>query len=82
MTQHSSLTPERWARFSLDQQIANMARPGGASKMDAWFSNIGEFMKGTGAIPTVPAADAYITDAFMKRVAADPKLRAFANKTN
>jgi NitT/TauT family transport system substrate-binding protein len=68
--------------FSLDQQIANMARPGGASKMDAWFSNIGEFMKGTGAIPTVPAADAYITDAFMKRVAADPKLRAFANKTN
>jgi len=25
MTQHSSLTPERWARFSLDQQILMVA---------------------------------------------------------
>ena len=25
MTQHSSLTPERWARFSLDQQILMIA---------------------------------------------------------
>jgi hypothetical protein len=29
----------------------------------------------------VPAASEYITDAFMKRVAADPKLSAFANNT-
>jgi hypothetical protein len=43
---------------------------------------MGEFMKGTGAIPAVPAANAYITDAFMKRVAADPKLREFASRTN
>jgi NitT/TauT family transport system substrate-binding protein len=68
--------------FNLDQQIANMARSGGASKMDGWFTDIGEFMKGTGAIPAVPAADAYITDAYMKRVAADPKLREMANKSN
>ena len=45
-------------------------------------SAIGEFMKGTGAIPTVPPSADYITDAFMKRVAADPKLREFANRTN
>ena len=68
--------------FNLDQQIANMNRAGGASTMDGWFSSIGEFMKGTGAIPAVPSANDYITDAFMKRVAADPKLREFANKTN
>jgi len=68
--------------FNLDQQIANMNRGGGASRMDGWFTAIGDFMKGTGAIPTVPAAGDYITDAFMKRVAADPKLREFANRTN
>ena len=25
MTQHASLTPERWARFSLDQQVLMIA---------------------------------------------------------
>ena len=49
---------------------------------NGWFSNIGEFMRTTGAIPAVPPSADYITDAFMKRVAADPKLRDFANKTN
>jgi ABC-type nitrate/sulfonate/bicarbonate transport system substrate-binding protein len=68
--------------FNLEQQIANMSRAGGASKFDGWFTAMGEFMKGTGAIPAVPAANAYITDAFMKRVAADPKLREFASRTN
>lgn len=68
--------------FNLAQQIQNMDRARGASTTDGWFSAMGEFMKTTGAIPTVPAASEYITDAFMKRVAADPKLRDFANKTN
>ena len=67
--------------FNLEQQIANMARAGAGSRVDGWFSNMGEFMKGTGAIPAVPAAGEYITDEFMKRVAADPKLRDFANRT-
>ena len=67
--------------FNLDQQLANMNRAGGASRMDGWFTQIGEFMKGTGAVPAAPAAADYITDAFMKRVAADPKLREFANNT-
>jgi NitT/TauT family transport system substrate-binding protein len=39
-------------------------------------------MRTTGAIPAVPPSADYITDTFMKRVAADPKLRDFANKTN
>jgi NitT/TauT family transport system substrate-binding protein len=65
--------------FDLDQQLANLSRAGGASRFDGWFTAMGEFMKGTGAIPAVPAANDYITDEFMKRVAADPKLRAFAN---
>jgi NitT/TauT family transport system substrate-binding protein len=65
--------------FNLEQQLAIMSRAGGASKVDGWFTAIGEFMKGTGAIPAVPAASDFITDAYMKRVAADPKLRNFAN---
>lgn len=67
--------------FSLDQQMANMSRASGASKVDGWFTEIGNFMKGTGAIPTVPAATEYITDAYMRRVATDPKLREFANRS-
>jgi NitT/TauT family transport system substrate-binding protein len=67
--------------FSLERQLANMNRGAAASTTDKWFSDIGEFMKGTGAIPAVPASADYITDVFMKRVAADPTLRAFANNT-
>ena len=68
--------------FSLAQQIQNMDRARGASATDGWFSAIGEFMKGSGAIQAVPAPGDFVTDAFMRRVAADPKLRDFANKTN
>jgi ABC-type nitrate/sulfonate/bicarbonate transport system substrate-binding protein len=68
--------------YTLAQQLQNMDRAKGASTADGWFSAIGEFMKGTGAIQAVPQSGDYITDAFMKRVAADPKLREFANKTN
>lgn len=68
--------------FTLAQQLQNMDRARGASTTDGWFGSIGEFMKGTGAIPTVPPSADYITDAFMKRVAADPRLREFANRTN
>ena len=68
--------------FNLMQQLQNMDRGKGASAMDGWFSAIGEFMKGTGAIQAVPQSADYITDAFMKRVAADAKLRDFASKTN
>jgi ABC-type nitrate/sulfonate/bicarbonate transport system substrate-binding protein len=66
--------------FLLDQQLAIMDRSKGASEVDTWFTNIAEFMKGNGTIPSVPAASSYIDDAPMKRVASDPKLKAFATK--
>jgi ABC-type nitrate/sulfonate/bicarbonate transport system substrate-binding protein len=68
--------------FNLSQQLQNMDRAKGASMMDGWFSSIGEFMRGSGAIQAVPQSADYITDAYMKRVAADPKLREIAAKTN
>lgn len=67
--------------FDLAQQIARMDRARGNSDVDSWFTQISLFMRGTGAIQTMPAANDYITDAFMKRVQADPKLRDFANST-
>lgn len=67
--------------FNLQQQLAHMDRARGNSDMDNWFSLIATFMRGSGAISTVPPSKEYITDAYMKRVEADPKLREFANRT-
>jgi NitT/TauT family transport system substrate-binding protein len=68
--------------FDLATQIARMDRARGNSDIDSWFAQISIFIRGTGAIQTVPQPQEFITDAFMKRVAADPKLREFANKSN
>jgi NitT/TauT family transport system substrate-binding protein len=68
--------------FDLAGQLRIMDRSRGASEVDGWMTKIGEFIKGTGAIPEVPAARDYITDEYMKMVNADPKLREFANRGN
>jgi ABC-type nitrate/sulfonate/bicarbonate transport system substrate-binding protein len=68
--------------FDLKQQLGHMDRARGNSDVDTWFGQISIFMRGTGAIQTVPASADYITDIYMKRVQADPKLREFANRTN
>jgi NitT/TauT family transport system substrate-binding protein len=68
--------------FDLEQQLAYMNRAGAASRVDGWFNDIASFMRGSGALQTVPAPVDFVTDAFMKRVAADPKLREFAGRTN
>ena len=67
--------------FDLASQVARMDRSRGNSDMDVWFGQIGIFMRGTGAIQTIPQSGDYITDSYMKRVAADPKLRDFANSS-
>ena len=67
--------------FDLASQVARMDRSRGNSDMDVWFGQIAIFMRGTGAIQTIPQSGDYITDAFMKRVQSDPKLRDFANST-
>ena len=68
--------------FDLTQQLAAMDRARGNSDMDAWFSQISIFMRGTGAIQTVPLSTDFITDTYMKKLHADPKLREFANRSN
>lgn len=66
--------------YSLDAQLKAMARTSGPSQVDGWFSQIGAFMADSGTIPQAPDPKGYIDDSFMKRVAADPKLKAFATE--
>lgn len=66
--------------FGLDEQLKLMARGAGASTVDGWFSEIGKFITDVGTIPVNPDAKSYLTDDFLKRVAADPKLKAFATE--
>ena len=68
--------------FDLSQQLTRMDRSRGNSDMDVWFSQISIFMRGTGAIQSVPQSSDFITDVFMKRVQSDAKLREFASRSN
>lgn len=76
MDQEFALRPT----FGLDEQLKLMSRASGASTMDGWFSEIGKFLTEVGTIPSNSDPKGYITDEFMARVAADPKLRAFATE--
>jgi ABC-type nitrate/sulfonate/bicarbonate transport system substrate-binding protein len=67
--------------FDLAGQLARMDRTRGNSDVDAWFGQIAVFMRGTGALQTVPQPADFITDTFMKRVNSDAKLREFANRS-
>lgn len=66
--------------FGLDEQLALLDRSAGPSKVDGWFSQIGGFMAEVGTLPEAPQPDGFITDDYLKRVAADPKLKAFATE--
>ncbi len=68
--------------LDLAAQLAAMNRSTGPSPADAWFTKIGEFMKASGSIPDVPASSSYMTDEFMKMVENDPKLKAFASRSD
>ncbi|PTM40996.1 ABC transporter substrate-binding protein [Bosea sp. 124] len=76
MDQEFALRPT----FGLDEQMKLMARASGASTVDGWFSEIGKFITEVGTIPSNPDAKSYLTDDFLKRVAADARLKAFATE--
>lgn len=77
MDQEFALRPT----FGLDEQLRLMARNAGAgSTVDGWFNEIGKFTAEVGTIPSNPATGSYLTDEFLKRVAANPQLRAFATE--
>ncbi len=76
MDQEFALRPT----FSLDEQLKMMSRASGASTVDNWLGEIGKFITEVGTIPANPDVKSYITDDFLQRIAADPKLRAFATE--
>jgi NitT/TauT family transport system substrate-binding protein len=76
MDQEFALRPT----FGLDEQLKILARGASGSTVDGWFNEIGKFITDVGTIPANPDAKSYITDEFMKRVAADAKLKAFATE--
>jgi len=76
MDQEFALRPT----FGLDEQLKIMSRGSSASTVDGWFGEIGKFIAEVGTIPSNPEVKSYITDEFMKRVAADARLKAFATE--
>ena len=67
--------------FDLATQVKQMNRASGNSQVDAWFAQIALFMRETGALPSVPNVQDFVTGEYMDMVQADPKLREFANST-
>jgi NitT/TauT family transport system substrate-binding protein len=68
--------------YDLAGQLKIMQRTGGASEVDGWLQKIGAFMQANGTFAQAPAPDKFITDEYMKRVDADPKLKAYANRAD
>jgi NitT/TauT family transport system substrate-binding protein len=68
--------------YDLEQHLKIMDRSHGASKVDDWMTQISEFLKGVGTIQQVQPASEYVTDRYMKMIAQDPKLKAFAESAD
>ncbi len=66
--------------FLLDEQLRILDRSKGTSEVDGWLGRIGTFMVEVGTLPRAPDVKAFISDEYIKLVASDPKLRAFATE--
>ncbi len=64
--------------FDLEQQLALMSRANGPSQADRWYEGLSAFLAQVGTVQNPPAPSAYITDEVLRRIAANPQLRAFA----
>lgn len=64
--------------FTLEEQLRLFSRAEGPATVDRWFIGIGEYLVSTGTLQQAPEPASFITDEVLKRVAADPRLRAFA----
>jgi NitT/TauT family transport system substrate-binding protein len=65
--------------FTLDEQLRLFSRAEGPSTVDRWLTSLGEYLVSTGTLQQAPDPAAFATDGILKRVAAAPRLRAFAN---
>ncbi|HZP89168.1 MAG TPA: ABC transporter substrate-binding protein [Burkholderiales bacterium] len=69
--------------YTLDEQLGLLRRTGGGkSKADGWFEELSGYLKSVGTIQQVPDPKTYISDEYLQLVDKDPKLKAFANRTD
>ena len=66
--------------FLLNEQLKLMDNSKKPSEVDKWFANISKYMTSVNTLSSDLDPKSYITDKYMKMVAADPKLRAFATE--
>ena len=64
--------------FGLEEQLQLLSRANGPSQADRWYEGLSAFLAQVGTVANPPPPSAYITDDILKRIAADPRLRAFA----
>jgi NitT/TauT family transport system substrate-binding protein len=64
--------------FGLEEQLQLLSRANGPSQADRWYEGLSTFLAQVGTVQNPPAPAAYITDEVLRRIAADPRLRAFA----
>jgi ABC-type nitrate/sulfonate/bicarbonate transport system substrate-binding protein len=64
--------------FGLEEQLQMMSRANGPSQADRWYEGLSAFLAQVGTVQNPPAPSAYLTDDVLRRIAADPRLRAFA----
>ena len=68
--------------YDLQEHLKIMDRSKGPSQVDQWITQIEEFLKSVGTIQSVQDPSSFVTDKYMKMVAADPRLKAFAESSD
>jgi NitT/TauT family transport system substrate-binding protein len=64
--------------FTLAEQLKLFDRSSSTAEVDTWFTKLGDYLKSTGTLQEAPQPKSFATDAYLKRVASDPKLKDFA----
>jgi ABC-type nitrate/sulfonate/bicarbonate transport system substrate-binding protein len=65
--------------YGLDGQLKLLSgAKDGTATVDEWFEGLGAYLVSTGTLKEAPKMTDVITSAYMERVAANPKLKAFA----
>lgn len=64
--------------FTLEEQLRLFDRASGRSTVDGWLTSLGAYLVSTGTLQQAPEPATFVTDEVLKRIAADARLRAFA----
>lgn len=66
--------------YTLDEQLKIFgANTAGTPEIVDWWNQLGNFMKSVSIVRKIPPASQFATGKYLQMIAADPKLRAFAN---